>query len=140
MARLVLASFAIAALMTLSSCTADTATSLTRCEAAHQAAGSVGEMQDTVSDYYPTYRACSDLSEWTAAATAYSDLDASQIRQWPTTQCATEPSLQSTNVCNDIVTPTAEATFEVVCPDGFTVNVRAGQMSYDEAVETFCEA
>ena len=124
-------------LMTLTACGSD-AGSLTSCEAAHERAGSVDEMSDVPSDYFPTYSACSGIAEWNAAARSHSGLDASQIQQWPATQCATEPSLQATNVCSDIPMPTREATFEVVCPDGFTTNVRQGSMTAAEAEETFC--
>jgi len=124
-------------LLTLTACGSGDR-SLTTCEAAHERAGSVDEMNDVSSDYFPTYSACSGITEWNAAARSHSSLDASQIRQWPATQCATEPSLQSTNVCADIAPPVVEATFEVVCPDGFTTNVREGSMTAAEAQETFC--
>ncbi|RLV56053.1 hypothetical protein D9V41_09195 [Aeromicrobium phragmitis] len=72
------------------------------CEAVFAQAAEAGDMADSQADLHPAFSECQDVAEFAAAASKYPQvLDGTDPGVWISNQCAYEPELDGTPVCED---------------------------------------
>ena len=64
-----------------------------------QSAANVSDFEDTASDLWPTFRACSSLEEWLLAAELTGEADRISVETWVQNQCALEPAVAGSPLC-----------------------------------------
>jgi hypothetical protein len=69
------------------------------CLEAMQSAANVSEFEDTPSDLWPTFTACTSLEEWTLAAELTGESDRISVDTWVENQCTLEPAVSDSPLC-----------------------------------------